>query len=525
MKRVTGFIAGLAIALACTNAQAFTAIALSNSTSRVGASMNAPSKEAAMSAAVENCKAHGGGSDCRVIELTEKRGYFAIFMTCDNGCSIGLVTGRASKEQARADAKRDCERNTGNACQLVSEWEERGYQAPVTAVAAPPAPPAKPPVAYKPAVQLDDNSRKKEKRTPRGLFLLGDATPGKVYKDCTYCPEMVNIPAGSFDMGASPENGGNNAQRPVHRVSVPTFAMSRTEVTVAQWAAFVRETRRPDPSTSCSAIIYVGGKSEVEGWRNPGYPQSDAHPVSCVDWHDAQAYVTWLSQKLNKPYRLPSEAEWEYAARAGSTTPYPWGNDPLQACNHGNIPDMTMEAVSRSPGANPFKCNDGQLYSAAVATYQANAFGLYDMIGNLEEWTADCWHPTYTGAPTDGSAWAENACTHRVTRGGSWNFYGNVSRRMMKVGDTDDLIMLSLPMNSARNVTLGFRVALSTDPAVVAQWRKAERELHRPAEGPSNHDLEFMRERERELRNECMNNGACGDYNRFRDWQINNGIH
>lgn len=521
MKRVTEFIAGLAIALACTNAQAFTAIALSNSTSRVGASMNAPSKEAAMSAAVENCKANGGGSDCRVIELTEKRGYFAIFMTCDNGCSIGLVTGRASKEQARADAKRDCERNTGNACQLVSEWEERGYQAPVTAAAAPPppapptplaqaAPPAKPPVAYKPAVQLDDNSRKKEKRTRGGLFLIGDATPGKVYKDCAYCPEMVNLPAGSFAMGQYPA-GVDYKANPGHRVSLPPFAIGRTEVTVAQYAAFARETGRPEPPVECEAAIGIQKVSRVKSWRESGYPVSGNHPVSCLTWEDAQAYVKWLSYKFKRQYRLPSEAEWEYAARAGTTGLYPWGGDQDQACEYANVGDVTAQAIEKFNMGGRFKCNDGQVFPTPVASYRPNAFGLYDMSGNLSEMTADCFHPTFAGAPVDGSARSDPpGCEQRVVRGENWtSLTANVTLR--RPADAD--VSFSKPGGTIiSSVKRGFRVALNLDPDVMARVEAEHLKELTPARRPTTAEENFLEEYRRDASNRCFDTGdhkAC----------------
>lgn len=515
MKRVTGFIAGLGLALAFTNVQAFTAIALSNSTSRVGASMNAPSKEAAMSVAVEDCKAHGGGSDCRVIKVTDVPGFSAIFITCDNGCSIGVVTGRASKEQARADAKRDCERNTGNACQLVAEWEERGYQVPVTAAAAPAplaqaAPPTKPPVAHKPAVQLDANSRKKEKRTRGGLFLLGDATPGKVYKDCENCPEMVNLPAGSFDMGQYPASANYKAN-PGHRVSLRPFAIGRTEVTVAQYAVFARETGRPEPSVECEADIGLQKVARVKGWREPGYPVSGNHPVSCLTWEDAQAYVKWLSYKFKRQYRLPSEAEWEYAARAGTTGLYPWGGDQDQACEYANVGDVMAQAIEKFNMGGRFKCNDGQVFPTPVASYRPNGFGLYDMSGNLSEMTADCFHPTFAGAPVDGSARSDPpGCERRVVRGENWtSLTANVTLRRpadaeVNFGKPGGMIISS--------VTRGFRVALELDPEVMARVEAKYLEELRSPRRRTTAEEEFLEGFRHEANNRCLETGnhkAC----------------
>ena len=139
---------------------------------------------------------------------------------------------------------------------------------------------------------------------------------------------------------------------------------------------------------------------------------------------DAQAYVQWLSRTSGKPYRLLTEAEWEYVARAYSSTSRPWGDDANQACGHANVQDQTMARVV-PPGegkewGNPHRCDDGSAYTSTVGRYQANRFGLYDMIGNAAEWVEDCWNANYTGAPSDGSAWTTGECARRVVRGGSW---------------------------------------------------------------------------------------------------------
>lgn len=467
------------------NAQAVTAVAFSNATSSPGASMNAPDKESAMAAAVENCKKNGGGDDCKVFKVTEERGFAAVFMACATGCGVTAVTGRPSQLQARMDGRQDCQRHYKMPCKLALEWEERGYQDPTRTASAPPQPPAKPAVESKP----DD------------YYRAFAAIKG--FKDCAECPEMVNIPAGSFDMGRAPRDGEKADQ---HRVTLTGFAMGRTEVTVGQWTAFLRATGHIEAELGCSANILFQKRTQVEGWRKPGYPISDAHPVNCVNWEDAQAYVKWLTQKTNKLYRLPSEAEWEYAARSGTTTTFPWGDDPLQACKHGNVKDMTAEAVDRSIGANPFKhCNDGQLYPTAVASYLPNAFGLYDMIGNLEEWTADCWYRTYAGAPADGSARTEAGCGNYATRGGSWSLYGDVSRRWYHVGDTYFLQSNRRPMYESHDVTVGLRVALSTDPGVVARWRQKRIDELRPARPATSAEQEFGDERRRQYHIECLN--------------------
>ncbi|HRF73539.1 MAG TPA: formylglycine-generating enzyme family protein [Accumulibacter sp.] len=248
----------------------------------------------------------------------------------------------------------------------------------------------------------------------------GQRRPGEVFKDCADCPEMVVIPAGSFEMGSpSFEAGRWENEGSVHRVAVAEFALGRTEITRGQFAAFVTATGY-QAGDKCWTF---GGKLEERSgrsWRNPGFPQEDSHPVVCVNWNDAGAYAEWLSRKTGKRYRLPSEAEWEYAARAGSVTSRYWGESPNQACGYANVVDATGK--SQLPGfPEAHNCNDGSAYTAGVGSYKANPFGLYDMIGNASEWTQDCWNKSYNGAPGDGSAWTSGDCGRRVLRGGSWD--------------------------------------------------------------------------------------------------------
>ena len=156
-------------------------------------------------------------------------------------------------------------------------------------------------------------------------------------------------------------------------------------------------------------------------WRNPGFAQDDKHPATCVSWEDADAYVTWLSQVTGRRYRLLTEAEWEYAARAGTTTTRYWGDDTGKTCEYANGADRSTAAAV--PGADTWpvaNCDDLHAYTAPVGSYRPNAFGLHDMLGNVEEWTQDCWVGNYHGAPTDGSAVAAGDCYLRVVRGGSW---------------------------------------------------------------------------------------------------------
>lgn len=252
--------------------------------------------------------------------------------------------------------------------------------------------------------------------------LTTTATAGETFKDCTDCPEMVVIPAGNFEMGSpSSEAGRVDAEGPLHRVNIAAFALAKTHVTRGQFAAFVDETGY-EAGDSC--YTFEGGEwksRQGRNWRNPGYGQEDSHPAVCLSWKDAKAYVEWLTRKTGKQYRLPTEAEWEYAARAGTTTARYWGESPDQACGYANVMDTTGKA--RVPGVTweVHNCSDGYAYTAPAASFKPNAFGLNDMIGNAWEWVEDCFNYDYIGAPTDGSAWRAGRCTFRVLRGGSWN--------------------------------------------------------------------------------------------------------
>jgi formylglycine-generating enzyme required for sulfatase activity len=227
---------------------------------------------------------------------------------------------------------------------------------------------------------------KKAARKPRQVASLGSTSGGALSsagKACADCPEMVLIPAGSFRMGDLSESGVTNNNKLVHRVDVAAFGLGKYEVTFAQYDAFARATNNTLPAD--------------RGWGR------GSRPVINVTWEDAQAYVKWLSSKTGTTFRLPSEAEWEYAARAGTTTNYSWGND----VGRNN-------AVCRDCGSQWKK------QTAPVGQFTANAFGLYDMHGNVYEWVEDCYHDSYGGAPSNGAAWTFGSCKHRVLRGGSW---------------------------------------------------------------------------------------------------------
>jgi len=256
------------------------------------------------------------------------------------------------------------------------------------------------------------------------------APSGEVFRDCPDCPEMTLIPAGAFTMGTTEAQKEQlqaaglwneeyfAVELPAREVSVPAFALARTEVTIAQFQAFIEATGYR-PSGVCWGLQQGDyGFRERINWRHTGYEQGPDHPVVCVTWWDAQAYARWLSLRTGETYRLPTEAEWEYAARAGTQTHYFWGDNPDAGCAYMNGADET--ALRTFPNAAVVDCDDGALYTAPVASYQPNAFGLSDMTGNVFEWVQDC-HGDYDPERADSAAVVTGNCTFRVVRGGSWS--------------------------------------------------------------------------------------------------------
>lgn len=257
---------------------------------------------------------------------------------------------------------------------------------------------------------------------PGALAQTAAWVPGTTFRDCPVCPDMVVIPAGAFTMGSpAGEEGRYDAESPQHRVTIPrALAVGKFEVTRGQFAAFARDTG----FGGAGCHVWTGSEWKLDvfrDWRNPGYPQTDEHPVACMNWEWAKAYLAWLAERTGRAYRLLSEAEWEYAARAGTTSARHWGESADSGCPYANIADQTSKAVFG--GWALANCADGHVFTAPAGSFKPNAFGLYDMIGNVWEWTEDCWNPDYRGAPADGSAWLSGDCAQRVLRGGSW--YGN----------------------------------------------------------------------------------------------------
>jgi formylglycine-generating enzyme required for sulfatase activity len=252
--------------------------------------------------------------------------------------------------------------------------------------------------------------------------------PKQSFRDCADCPEIVVIPAGEFVMGSDPtESGRAEREGPQRSVRIRQFAAGKFEVTRGQWAAFASATNRIT-NEGCFWTARSGSKPDPIGsWRNTGFPQDDTHPVVCVTWDDAQDYTRWLGQRSGQKYRFLTEAEWEYAARAGSATPYPWGVTAThEHANYGADACCSGLASGR----------DEWIHTAPGGAFPSNAFGLHDMHGNVLEWVQDCFASSYSGLPTDGSAYetavplqmtgrfasmnGTSSCAYRMLRGGDW---------------------------------------------------------------------------------------------------------
>ena len=234
---------------------------------------------------------------------------------------------------------------------------------------------------------------------PIGSVLSSLPQPGKSFrdklKDGSLGPEMVWIPAGTFQMGSK---DGKDSEKPVHSVTVKSFAMGKYEVTFAEYDQFCEATGRSKPND--------------RGWGR------DKRPVIYVSWEDAKAYTKWLSEQTGKDYQLPSESQWEYACRAGTTTKYWWGNGSKQ--NDANCDGCGSQWDNKQ--------------TAPVGSFKPNPFGLHDVSGNVWEWLEDVWHDNYEGAPSDGSAWVSGDGNMRLIHGGAWNYSDNWLRCSYRSG-------------------------------------------------------------------------------------------
>ena len=256
-----------------------------------------------------------------------------------------------------------------------------------------------------------------------------DKTPGRVFKDCPTCPEMVVVAPGTFTMGSdavNPMKGGEaRPEGPARQITIArAFAAGRFETTNAEYRTFIKATGHATPR-DCSVGLGQDGFEAID-FEGPlfGRKPADREAVVCVSWNDARLYTAWLSGVTGKRYRLLTEAEWEYAAKAGSKTKFPWGDNDLDACKFENTYDLDS-AAAMPAGAKiswqALNCQDGQGRIAKVGSYPPNAFGLYDMLGNVWEWADDCSLVLYPDQPRDGSAvQVAGHCEKRAVRGGSW---------------------------------------------------------------------------------------------------------
>ncbi|HEY0893198.1 MAG TPA: formylglycine-generating enzyme family protein [Cellvibrio sp.] len=250
-------------------------------------------------------------------------------------------------------------------------------------------------------------------------------------------PVMVDIPAGQLTIHPTPPkndkltSGASSSQAGTPRnVKIKPFRMGKYEVTTKEFGQFIAATNYP-AATTCRQMNSKEWFSDYPGgWKGNKHSSSEFEPVTCIGWDAMQAYIDWLNKETGKHYRLPSEIEWEYAARAGTTTNYYWGDEPAQACTYANVADQAAEAAIKRDydgleskdhvGVVP--CDDKTGYASVVGIYQPNAFGLHDMIGNINEFTGDCFNEDYPGNATDGSLRLSGDCSKRIIRGGSWHW-------------------------------------------------------------------------------------------------------
>ena len=249
--------------------------------------------------------------------------------------------------------------------------------------------------------------------------MSSQTTTRRVFRDCGVCPEIAVVPAGQFMMG-NPDwkKGPGSWDGPQHRVSIrKPFAVGVYEVTRGEFSHFVDDTgyvttAESDEPYRCEHYDSDGWHHPFD-WREPGFGQTDDHPVVCVSWHDARAYVAWLTKKTGATYRLLSESEWEYVAHGG-TQMGRLREVASDQCRHENSSDAMRRDSGDAPGC------DGYAWTSPVGSYTKNGFGLYDVLGNVLEWVEDCWNDSYLGAPDDGSARNQGECDRRIPRGSYW---------------------------------------------------------------------------------------------------------
>jgi formylglycine-generating enzyme required for sulfatase activity len=303
-------------------------------------------------------------------DSTHASDYEAYLQAYPNGRFAGLA--RARVERLKAAAPRP------ETSKPEATRQEPPRPAPEKAQA--PRPPAKKPADSVPASATPAPDAARPLTGPAPTQPSAHKA-GADIQDCPACPVLAAVPAGSFTMGS---NSSDPSEKPAHRLTIARpFAIGRTEVTVQQWNACVE-------AGACPRV--------ADTQRAPKLPAGD------ISWDDAQVYVKWLSKVSGKPYRLPTEAEWEYAARGGAASRYWWGED------------MKRGAANCRECGEPWQ----EAAPAPAGSFSANGYGLHDMSGSLWEWVQDCWHSSYKNAPADARAWEEAFCRQRVIRGGSW---------------------------------------------------------------------------------------------------------
>lgn len=262
-----------------------------------------------------------------------------------------------------------------------------------------------------------------------------DYAVGHVFQDCLDCPKLIVVPPGRFDMGSpDSETGRDSDEGPVHQVTIGyRLAVGVYEVTRAEFGRFVSATNRVMGSSCSTWWSGRWWKKSGNSWQNPGFLQAEDHPVVCVSWNDANAYARWLSQETGERYRLLSESEWEYVARAGTRAARFWDESDSDQCDYANGADASTDLRWRAG------CNDGFAETSPVGSYESNVFGLHDVLGNVWEWVEDCWNETYSGAPSTGRAWQRGDCDLRVVRGGSWDYRPQGLRFANRYGDAAGL--------------------------------------------------------------------------------------
>jgi formylglycine-generating enzyme len=261
--------------------------------------------------------------------------------------------------------------------------------------------------------------------------------PGETFQDCPDCQTMVVIPAGKFVIGSSAEERAREGvaatfaqhEGPQREITLARpFAIATTETTRAQWARFVADTKRPIP-TECADYNaeedgWGGTKGKLVNWQKPGFAQTDEHPAVCISYQDAADYAAWMAKKTGLGYRLPSEAEWEYAARGGTATARPWGDSVTPICAKANIMTSgTYAAINQAESwTDELLCSSKNSWTVPVASYDANPWGVYDMLGNVWEWVSDCAAPDHSTLPTDGKPQTTGGdCNARLTKGGAFH--------------------------------------------------------------------------------------------------------